>query len=81
MLVMPGVVWIVLAIVALYKGLFLYFFLNRKAIDNSHQKNLFGLKEQIEVHRNQIGIRSTALDRYDFLKYNLDEALLVQKVT
>ncbi len=26
----------------------------------------------------QIGRRSKQLDRYDFLRYNLDEALLVQ---
>lgn len=41
-------------------------------------KHEFGLKEKIEEHSIQMIVREHHLNNYNFLKYNLSEALIAQ---
>ena len=47
----------------------------------AERSNRIVLKQhnKIDTHSVQIAIREQALNRYDLLKYNLDDALLIQE--
>ncbi|MEM7087591.1 MAG: hypothetical protein AAF489_15500 [Bacteroidota bacterium] len=61
-------------------GLFLgWVFRNKnRKIRSIYAEKITALNAQLETNKKQLRKRSTALDRYDFLKYNLLEALVVQ---
>jgi hypothetical protein len=50
---------------------------NRK-IQAVYAEELTDLNTRLEINKEQINTRSIGLSRYDFLKYNLLEALVVQ---
>jgi lipopolysaccharide export system protein LptC len=55
-----------------------YFHKQNRAEQELHMQNLAHFQKSITQHQNQIVKRSQGLMTYDFLKYNLSEALLVQ---
>lgn len=59
-------------------ALFLLFFKKKNAMFRIHNQNILDLESAICNNRNQINYRNSNLNRYNFLKYNLNEALLVQ---
>ncbi|MCW8981153.1 MAG: hypothetical protein OQJ83_07180 [Altibacter sp.] len=59
-------------------GITLYFVLRNKRLEKSHKIKRQQLSEAIVLHKTQIAIRENALNKYHFLRYNLDEALVVQ---
>jgi len=50
---------------------------NRKTRDIYTEK-MDMLQAQLEINKKQLRIRAAGLNRYDFLKYNLLDALIVQ---
>ena len=69
---------IVLIIISTSIGMWLYFFLKNKQVNQLHEQHLLILGEEIVTNKLQILIRKKGLDRYNFLKYNLSEALIIQ---
>jgi len=69
---------IVLTIISISIGMWLYFFLKNKQVNQLHDQRLLILGEEIATNKLQILIRKKGLDRYNFLKYNLTEALILQ---
>lgn len=59
-------------------GLVVWFFNVNNSMGRLHKQNISILESAIYNNRNQINFRNSKLNRYDFLKYNLDEALAVQ---
>ena len=43
-----------------------------------HGKRLHELLTELELHTGQMKARNKGLDRYDFLRYNLSDALVIQ---
>jgi len=60
-------------------GLVVWFFNVNNSMGRLHKQNISILESAIYNNRNQINFRNSKLNRYDFLKYNLDEALVVQQ--
>ena len=58
--------------------LFVSFNLRNRRLTDEFSTRTIELKRNLMLNELQIGRRSKQLDRYDFLRYNLDEALLVQ---
>lgn len=58
--------------------LFLWFFKRKNTMFRIHNQNILDLEDSISRNRFQINFRNSSLNRYDFLKYNLNEALAVQ---
>jgi hypothetical protein len=56
----------------------LYFQYKNKAIKQNARAQQIYLIEETLKHKNQIKFREAGLNTYHFLKYNLDEALIVQ---
>ncbi|MDC7994364.1 hypothetical protein [Altibacter sp. HG106] len=56
-----------------------WFRVERKRDWKRHQAFCEQLETKLALHRKQIAKRHIALRRYDFLEYNLEEALLVQQ--
>jgi len=71
--------FIVLVIVCLAGGFFLYFQNKNQKSVKAHLQQLNLLEQHIYTNKNQISIRNKGLQQYNFLKYNLNEALIVQK--
>jgi hypothetical protein len=70
--------YLLLAFVLLLLGL-LWVFLKKEAqIKKKHRAHTKGLQLDIALHQTQIHFRQTGLNSYDFLLYNLGEALVVQ---
>lgn len=69
---------IVFILLLSFIGLAIWFFNAKNTNGRLHQQNISILESAIFSHRNQINFRNSNLNRYDFLKYNLDEALAVQ---
>ena len=67
-------------IVVFFVGVFLWLLFRNKnqKIRGVYAEKISHLYNQLEAHNAQINIRSIGLNRYDFLKYNLLEALVVQ---
>lgn len=59
--------------------LFLWFFKKRLELCRVHRQNVLELKSEISSHDAQIKKRNACLNAYDFMKFNLDEVLCVQK--
>ena len=61
-------------------GLLLWLIFKNKnqKMQGIYAEKITQLNTQLEINKKQIHIRSSGLNRYDFLKYNLLEALVVQ---
>jgi hypothetical protein len=59
-------------------GLLVWFFQGRRAISQIHNEKVSALETAISTNRFQINFRNSNLNNYDFLKLNLNEALIVQ---
>ncbi len=59
-------------------GLILWFFKKKRAMFYVHSQNILDLESNISKNRFQINFRNNSLNKYDFLKFNLNEALTVQ---
>jgi hypothetical protein len=53
-------------------------FRNRK-LRNDHAKSLNDLWKNILQNKSQMNKRGNQLDRYDLLKYNIEESLVIQE--
>ncbi|SRX74679.1 hypothetical protein AEQU3_01659 [Aequorivita antarctica] len=69
----------ILILISSIIGLMVWFFKERWFIVHSHNQNLMALENAISSNRCQINFRNTNLKNYDFLKFNLGEALIIQK--
>ncbi len=69
------VLLILLLILAISMG---YFYVENKKIRRDHSEIMGVLKKSINLHHSQIHFRNAGLQKYDFTKYNLSEALLLQ---
>lgn len=58
--------------------LFLWFAKKKKALFLIHNQNIIDLENSISKNGFQINFRNSNLNKYDFLKYNLNEALVAQ---
>lgn len=56
----------------------LYFQYKNKALKQHAIAQQVYLMEEALKHKNQIQFREIGLNKYHFLKYNLDEALIIQ---
>lgn len=56
----------------------LVFYLNNRKQLRTNLTDVSTLERDIKLHRRQLELRAKGLDNYDFLKYNLNEALIVQ---
>jgi hypothetical protein len=61
-----------------YVTLGLYFQYKNRSLKNNAIAQQVYLFEETLKQKNQIQFRETALNKYHFLKYNLDEALVMQ---
>ena len=69
---------IVLTIISISIGMWLYFFLKNKQVNQLHEQRLLILGDELAVNKLQILIRKKGLDSYKFLSHNLSEALIIQ---
>lgn len=69
---------ILLVLVLTLIGIVVWFFNTKKSIAHPHNQNIAMLESAIYKHRCQLNFRTFHLNKYDFVKYNLDEALVVQ---
>jgi len=71
-------VWILVFILIVCALLWVLFNLRNRRSTKEFNVTIIELERKLMLNELQIGRRSKQLDRYDFLHYNLDEALLVQ---
>ncbi|HLW31416.1 MAG TPA: hypothetical protein VKX40_04070 [Aequorivita sp.] len=71
---------IVILIVLLFSvfGIAIWFYNEKQATGRIHSETISKLESAIHHNHNQISFRNSHLNCYDFLKYNLDEALVRQ---
>ncbi len=70
---------IVLFLAFSFSGLVMWWFNVNNSMGRIHKQNISILESAIYNNRKQIDFRNSNLNRYDFFKYNLDEALVVQQ--
>lgn len=70
----------VIAVVLLLSiiGIAIWFYNGRNAMGRIHTQTISELERAICTNQNQISFRSSHLNTYDFQKYNLREALVIQ---
>ena len=56
----------------------LYFYFKNKSIRLAHHQKERGYIGAFNLHSRQIIFRKNGLNEYDFIKYNLSEALIIQ---
>lgn len=59
-------------------AIFVWFLYKNRVASRYHRQTVFRLKTAIRNNRKQISFRNSTLNLYDFLKYNLDEAMVSQ---
>ncbi len=64
--------------VSIISGVLLYFYSENKKIKQQHYQDIHVLQQSISIHKTQINFRNKGLEKYRFLKYNLDESLVLQ---
>lgn len=69
---------IILLFIAVLGGMLLYFRSKRKAAVNEHLQYVSILQQAITSNSEELAFRKLHLQRYNFLTYNLNEALVVQ---
>ncbi|SRX54588.1 hypothetical protein [Aequorivita sp. CIP111184] len=72
---------IIIIILSLIIGLLVWFFTGKRALVRIHNEEISMLETAISTNRFQINFRNSNLNTYDFLKFNLNEALIVQPET
>lgn len=55
-----------------------FFYRENKKTRQNHSEIIVILKSAINLHQSQIHFRNAGLQKYDFTKYNLSEALILQ---
>ncbi len=69
---------ILLILISSASGLMVWFLKERKSISQSHNESISELETAIFHNRYQINFRNANLNNYDFLKFNLNDALIIQ---
>ena len=69
---------VVLSFLSVLLGLVVWFRLKEKLLKQQHQDHISVLENAISTNLGQQNIRNEGLGRYDFMKYNLDESLVIQ---
>ncbi len=69
---------IALSVVLLFAFLGLYYKIRKNTDSKIHTVKLMQIEREILKHKSQIYRRHQSLNNYDFLKYNISEALVVQ---
>ena len=69
---------LLLLLVSIISGLILYFYKKNKKIKQKHFHDIHTLQQTISLHKTQISYREKGLEQYRFLKYNLEESLVMQ---
>ena len=59
-------------------GVLVFFYSESEKLKKQHLQNKTGIIKQLAICSEQIVKRNNGLNRYDFLKYNLSEALIIQ---
>lgn len=59
-------------------GLIIWFVIKTERLKTEHRKAISSLEGSIFNHNRQIAYRKLKLEHYDFLAYNLKDALIVQ---
>ncbi len=70
---------IVVAVLLVCAAMTVSFYVENKRIAERSNTIVLARRNKIERHRAQIAERELGLNRYDLLKYNLDDALIIQK--
>ncbi len=60
-------------------GVFLAFQKRNKRLNKAHKLIVDSLSIDLSLHLSQIEFRQKSLSAYDFLRYNLEEVLVVQQ--
>tara|TARA_B100001146_G_scaffold225125_1_gene246761 strand:- start:50052 stop:50294 length:243 start_codon:yes stop_codon:yes gene_type:complete len=71
--------WISALVIVILVLLWWYFRYHQQRNKRRHSHQCERLQKTLILQRKQIAKRHIALDRYDFLQYNLEDALLVQQ--
>lgn len=69
---------VILLILAILIGMVVWYFTGKNELVRIHNRNILKLENAIFNNRNQLNFRNSNLSRYDFQKYNLDDALVIQ---
>ncbi len=69
---------IILILLVSIIGSVIWFFNAKRTMNLSHNENISSLEGAIANNRDQIDFRKYHLNKYDLLKFNLQEALVVQ---
>jgi hypothetical protein len=59
--------------------LWVFFRIKNKKISLVFSEKINALHSELNTHATQLANRSNGLNRYDFLKYNLSEVLVIQE--
>ncbi len=70
---------IILAVVVVCIVLWVFFRIKNNKIKLVFSEKIQALYSELNTHTTQVAKRSEGLNRYDFLKYNLREALIIQE--
>lgn len=60
-------------------GMLLWTYFENRKLSNNHNENINSLEKEISFNNFQMNLRNISLKRYDFLRFNIDEALIIQK--
>ncbi|WP_310991363.1 hypothetical protein [Aequorivita marina] len=71
---------ILLGLLFSISGILFWYWSEKNKMKRFHYETVVALNQSISRNRNQIDFRILHLNRYDFLKYNLNEALVTQKI-
>lgn len=69
---------LLIVFVILSSGLMFWYYKTKNALVAQHFSKTSNLKTAIAIHQKQIAYRTSSLNKYDFVKYNLNEALVIQ---
>lgn len=76
---MPAQIVITLTLLLSIIGISIWFYHERNTMSKLHRQTISQLEEAIYTNNHQVSFRNLNLNRYDFQRYNLDEALQVQR--
>ncbi|KAA3624326.1 MAG: hypothetical protein DWP94_03825 [Flavobacterium sp.] len=72
-------VWIPVFMLIVWALLWILFNLSNRRLTKEFSIRTVEVERELMLNKLQIRRRSKHLDRYDFLRYNLDEAIFVQR--
>lgn len=70
--------FIFILFISINVALTLCFFRRKKILEKKHYQQMLQFKQQISLQKTQLNFREKGLQKYNFLKYNLNESLAVQ---